>query len=360
MVTHTHYRNHSAWYLKYVLRWCFQRRKGMGRWYSRFGPVGCPLLAVAVRRRWAKIAEQNWIIKILIGLIIIPSRTTSPLTQFSFFSLLLAFFRLILSRSTAYQELATTIAHSLQAQRRLDAKISQNVRIRFTVEGWQRLDGLHVRHSRGLCEASSGCNYCQAKSPQAHGRWTCQGICWLPHHEECFWWIIAHVCCALSYQRTPFLSLSRCPTEFKQPAWVDWSRTRWFSAGLTAGDRTKTSAHGKHSCKPFVQSALHAWLCWCRRASTSSPTQLLKSAETLTSGGWFTMAAYSCCCHSCWSNIAHGRTVRCGSSRLHKWKTIRFRLRRIWRFSCTICELRRRWKLWKWWERPLTRSVPIK
>lgn len=148
-------------------------------------------------------------------------------------------------------------------------------------------------------------------------------------------------------------------TEFRQPAWVDWNLTQLFSVGPTDGVRTKTRDRGRHSCKPFERSAPLVWLWWYRRASTSSPTQRQRLVETLTSGGSFTMAAYSCWFPSCSSNIAHGRTARWESSPLHKWKTIRFKLKRIWRCSCTIWESKRKWKLSKWWEIDVEISVDI-
>lgn len=51
--------------------------------------------------------------------------------------------RRTLFRSTAYEELASTTARTLQAQRRFDAKISQNVCICLAAEGWQ---GINCRH----------------------------------------------------------------------------------------------------------------------------------------------------------------------------------------------------------------------
>ena len=81
----------------------------------------------------------------------------------------LCVFELSLSRSTPYQELATTVAHSLQTQRRFDAKIPKNVCIRFSIKGWQRFDRLHGSRPWGLRETPSCCNHCQTEPPQTHG-----------------------------------------------------------------------------------------------------------------------------------------------------------------------------------------------
>lgn len=61
------------------------------------------------------------------------------------------------------------------------------------------------------------------------------------------------------------------------------------------------------------------------------------------------MVAYWCCCHSCSSNIAHGRIVKCVSSPLLKWRTIQFKWKKIWKCSCIICALKQKSKLLKWY-----------
>lgn len=130
--------------------------------------------------------------------------------------------------------------------------------------------------------------------------------------------------------------------------WEVWNRIPWYWDGLTAGDNQKTKKLGKSSCKPSETWLLRVWLCWCRKALTSSPRRPRRWWATSTFGGSCTTEAYSCCCLSCWSNTELGRTARCAYLRWPKWRTIRYRWKRIWKCSCIICVSKLKSKLWRW------------
>lgn len=137
-----------------------------------------------------------------------------------------------------------------------------------------------------------------------------------------------------------------------------------------AGERMKKVAHGKHSCKRFDTSAQLVWLSWFPKVSISTQTllqrwfskiliqkieffinflQINRLAEILMYGGSCMTVACWCSCHSCWNNTAPGKTAKCASLPLHKWKTIPFKSKRTWRSSSIIYVLKLRLKLLKWW-----------
>lgn len=122
----------SVFNLVVRLLYNLQCRKGMGRWNSRSRIVGSSLFSIEIGRRYVtgwewhdiSVNELNFLLISCFSVFCMGIQNSLNIQNEQTNKQTIVGKLRTISRSAAYEELASTIARTLQAQRRFDAKIS--------------------------------------------------------------------------------------------------------------------------------------------------------------------------------------------------------------------------------------------